>query len=569
LIVQAAPEDKPLPRAKPEHPPGTPAPDEAEELGELKELLVDADGVSRVLSQAVSISTSKGDQLARALRPTIEASLEESTRRNPGMLADAIFPVLGPAIRKSINETFDSLVQSLQTTLEHSMSAQGWKWRFEAWRTGKSFAEVVLSHTLIYQVEALFLIHKESSVLLKHVVSKEGVVKDEDMVSGMLSAIQDFVGDSFDSNSQDKLQTMQVGELSVWIEESPNLTLAAVIRGKAPVELRQMLREALEEIEAGYSKALRQFNGDVAIFEGTEPVLERCLRTEKEEEQRQQGGAPIQAYVALGVMALVIGWFVFTRWSAARQWEGLIAAINQTDGYFVKHADRAKRTVHLLRDPYADALPGIVREHGYDEGEIRFLFEDFVSLSDSLLARRAVARLKPPPGIHLSVHQGRLTASGQPNDQWDRLARQLAPQIPGIRDFQRVSVGEKTPYERAIETVNATVIEFGGGVTPLPGQEAKLRALIDAVKTIIDRHPDPASIPVIRISGDTRLKTFVAQSFTRAAKASEFMWRLLREAGVDAAYLYYDREAAGEVSPGTADGSQDLVVTFQVTRASR
>ena len=167
----------------------------SEELGELKELLVDADGVGRVLSQAVLVSTSSDDRLARALRPTIEQSLEESTRRNPGMLADAIFPVIGPVIRKSINETFDGLVQSLQTTLEHSMSAQGWKWRFEAWRSGKSFAEVVLSHTLIYQVEAVFLIHKGTGILLKHAMAKEGVVKDEDMVSGMLSAIQDFVGD--------------------------------------------------------------------------------------------------------------------------------------------------------------------------------------------------------------------------------------------------------------------------------------------------------------------------------------------------------------------------------------
>lgn len=546
-----------------------PAGDDAEELGELKELLVDADGVSRVLSQAVSISTASDEQLARALRPTIETSLEESTRRNPGMLADAIFPVIGPVIRKSINETFDGLVQSLQTTLEHSMSAQGWKWRFEAWRTGKSFAEVVLSHTLIYQVEALFLIHKESSVLLKHVVSKEGVVKDEDMVSGMLSAIQDFVGDSFDANSHDKLQTMQVGELSVWIEESSNMTLAAVIRGKAPVELRETLRTSLEQVEMSYSKALRQFTGDVAVYEGTEPILERCLQTKKEGEQKQESGAPLQAYVVLAVLLLLVGYIVFARWSAASRWDGLIAAINQTDGYLVKHADRDKMSISLLRDFYARDLAEIMQQYGYNEQDIGVTREDYVSLSAALLGRRAVDKLKPPPGVRLSVLNGTLRVDGRAGDGWFRRASQLALAIPGINEIQRGETGEKTPYQLAVELVSGTTIEFGGRTVPRSGQDSKIHALIDAITTIINEHPDKRTIPVIRISGDTPLKTFVAQSFTRAAKASEFMWMLLQEAGIDAAYLRYDKAAAAGSPAGGEDSSQELVVTFEVSQGSR
>ena len=77
------------------------------------------------------------------------------------------------------------------------MSKQGLKWRFEALRTRKPFAEVILLHTLVYQVEQIFLIHKDTGLTLQHVVSKAELANDPDLVSGMLTAIKDFVQDSF------------------------------------------------------------------------------------------------------------------------------------------------------------------------------------------------------------------------------------------------------------------------------------------------------------------------------------------------------------------------------------
>src|ERR1051325_1046716 len=112
-----------------------------------------ADDVSRVLPEAISIRSTKDKRLANALMPTIEAGLTASVKKDPTTLANAIFPVIGPAIRKTIVQVFRQMVLSLNQTLEHSLSIQGMKWRIEAWRTGRPFAEVVLSHTLLYSVE--------------------------------------------------------------------------------------------------------------------------------------------------------------------------------------------------------------------------------------------------------------------------------------------------------------------------------------------------------------------------------------------------------------------------------
>ncbi len=137
------------------------------------------------------------DKLADALAPTFQEAFKVSVKKDPQSLVDAISPVMGPAIRKSISDALERMVQSLNQTLEYGFSPKGLKWRFEAFRTGKPFAEVVFLHTLQYRVEQLFLIHRKDGLLLQHVAVEPGLSQDADMVSGMLTAIRDFVRDSF------------------------------------------------------------------------------------------------------------------------------------------------------------------------------------------------------------------------------------------------------------------------------------------------------------------------------------------------------------------------------------
>src|SRR5271155_4858236 len=178
---------------------------EQEGLQELRDRLDSverrAEDVSSVVAEAIQMRREQGDDraLAEALAPTIQETLRESVRRDPHVLADALCPVMGPAIRKSISETLRSMLESFNQALEHSLSWQGLQWRLEAFRTEKSFAEIVLMHSLLYRVEQVFLIHRETGLVLNHVVAPAVATQDPDMVAGMLSAIQQFVRDSFNS----------------------------------------------------------------------------------------------------------------------------------------------------------------------------------------------------------------------------------------------------------------------------------------------------------------------------------------------------------------------------------
>src|SRR5262249_32584734 len=169
-------------------------------------------------------------------------------------------------IRRSILQTLRTLFESFNQTMEQSLSLRGLKWRVEAIRTGRSFSEVVLMHSLVYRVEQAFLIHKKTGLPLAHAVAPSAVMQDPSLVSGMLTAIQDFVRDSFNTSANENVEKMNVAETEVWIENGPYASIAAVIRGVPPPELRLRLAETLELIHQKYSAEMEQFEGDSSLF---------------------------------------------------------------------------------------------------------------------------------------------------------------------------------------------------------------------------------------------------------------------------------------------------------------
>src|SRR5271169_6788991 len=120
---------------------------EQEDLARLRERVENAElrtsDLSAVLPEAIHLRRQEGGEeaLGEALRPTVEEALRESVRKDPGTLADALFPVMGPAIRRSILQAARSFCDSCSEAKDHSLSRRGVQWRIEALRMGRSFSE--------------------------------------------------------------------------------------------------------------------------------------------------------------------------------------------------------------------------------------------------------------------------------------------------------------------------------------------------------------------------------------------------------------------------------------------
>jgi OOP family OmpA-OmpF porin len=388
--------------------------------------------VAEQLPEAIALRTSQDDLLGRALAPTLEEGISESVDRNPHQIAQAIYPILGPAIRKAISETISGFVETLNRAIEHSMSIQGLKWRFEAWRTGVPYAQIVLKYALVYQVEQAFLIHAESGLLLAHVALDEKKSQDPDLVSGMLTAIRDFVGDSFDAAAEDGLRTFSVGELTVMVESGPRAMLAAVVRGQAPAKLYEEINEALEDVHLQMRAQLKAFQGDTEPFEAAKPTLEELLETVVETDRPQSRSvAPKIAWAVAGVVALLL---VGLAVRGSLRWNEAVRTLRAEPGIVLIDADRSWGSWRFegLHDPLARDPLTVLEEAGFDPDRVEGSWEPYMSFDEEMVYERAVRVLEPPETATVSLSDGVLRVEGAASARWVIPARQRARSLSGI-----------------------------------------------------------------------------------------------------------------------------------------
>ncbi len=438
--------------------------------------------VSRVLPDAIAVRSRQDDDLTTALGPTVAAALEHSVRKDPKPLADAIFPIMGPAIRKAITAALSGMVESLNQTLSYSLSARGLRWRWEALRTGRSFSEVVLLHTLLYRVEQVFLIHRETGLLLHHLSAGESAVHDADMVSGMLTAIQDFVKDSFTTRKGDQLETMKVGELNVWIEQGPLAILAGVIRGNAPLKLREVFQETLERIHLQYGPELKKFAGDAAVFAGTEALLEECLQAGYDLENQSAGPArkltPFRIIVAIILVGLMLVGFFWLR--DRRHWNEYVERLRSEPGIVVTDVGRqgGKYFVSGLRDPLARDPKAVMQGTGVEVESVVGRWQPFQALTPDFVLARAKSSLDSPATIKLTMHEGLLEAEGFASHQWVLETRRTARLLPGVSRFQEDKLLD-------LDRIENPLLMFELDQTQLrPNQEDALKQLASDIRRL-------------------------------------------------------------------------------------
>ncbi len=440
----------------------------------LEDPAAQARDVSRVLATAVELRT-RDPHLQRALAPTIEDAITASVRRNPRPLADALFPIIGPAIRKAIAATLNGMLESLNTSLEHSLSWRSLRWRLDARRTGRSFAEIVLLNTLVYRVEQVFLIHRPSGLLLQHLTASGTDAEDADMVSGMLTAIRDFVQDSFHVAEDEGLQTLKVGDLSVWIEQGPHALLAVVVRGTAPASLRTTLQQALEAVHAQYSDLLEPFDGNAARFEGARPLLESCVQ-QQFRGREQPRIIPPRIMVIAAIVLLAVGLWMFFALRARSRWHGYIDALHAEPGVVVVSTGRAggKYVVTGLRDPLAPDPALLLPSHSLGPDTVDSRWELYQALHPSIVVARARQLLAPPAAVRFEFKDGVLQAAGSAPVEWIEKAVLVAPFVPGVARFEATPVIDAALTELIAAIENGTPMFVKGSTAFTAGSEAML-----------------------------------------------------------------------------------------------
>ncbi|MBN2056979.1 OmpA family protein [bacterium] len=537
---------------------------ERSELDELRTLVersaATAQNISEVLPDAIAIRSLKDGRLSSALAPTIEKAITTSIQRDPHHIVDAISPVMGPSIRKAIADTIRRMLQSFNQTLEHSLSWNGLKWRIEAWRTGKSYGEIVLLHSLVFRVEQVFLIHRETGLLLQHVVAEAVEMQDADMVSGMLTAIQDFVHDSFRVGQGETLERMQVGEHSVWIEQGPKAVLAVVIQGQPPENLCDLLRDTIEAIHVQRLRELAEFTGDDTVFETVRPLLQDCLQVQYK--PRARAFSPL-FWVATAIVLMGLGVLCFWLTRAAMRTTRYIERVRNQPGIVLTNVERSRGGVVLngLRDPMAVDPVSFAADMGLRPDRIETHWQPYHALYPDFILRRAVAALEPPPSLHLRLNDGVLEATGKAPVAWLRRTTQTAPLIPGISAVD-LSDTTDTEFDRMVELrkeIERSDFIFKVGQAEFnPGQEDRLAALAASMQELLALACSTERVVTIQVIGHTDASGSETTNQRLSLERAQLTVATLSAMGVDTTYMMVEGRSFHEPAvPVTETGAQE------------
>ncbi|MER8961589.1 MULTISPECIES: OmpA family protein [unclassified Mesorhizobium] len=436
---------------------------EISELSRVRHLLDEPEQLAAAVGSVLPSAAARAPhaQLGEALAPAVERAVQRSIQKSPRTLTDILYPVFLPAIRKSIGEKIDQTFQSLNETLRHIFTWHGLKWRFEAWRTGASFSEVVLKHSLVYRVEHVFLINRNSGLLISHVTADNATSEDPQLISSMLSAIQDFVKDSFNEKEQSGLDTIRFGELRLWSEVGPFATLVAVIRGNPPEELHEIIRDVLLRIHGECSQALEQFDGDSSQLAGVETQLQTCV--ELKQEESNQGFPWLVVAAVLLVLIPAGGWF-FLSWQSGQRWQAYVSRLGAQPGIIVAEQKVRDGQFYIagLRDPLAVDPQVLLSGTGVDPARVHSQWQFYQSLEPEFVLKRLMASLVPPDSVRLSIVNDRIVAEGEAPDTWIDRARAAAQQLSaGGPEFDISRVRDVSPEARAAEHWQAYVSRLG------------------------------------------------------------------------------------------------------------
>ncbi|MEM6822507.1 MAG: hypothetical protein AAF558_11270 [Verrucomicrobiota bacterium] len=455
--------------------------------------------VEKVLPSAIIARCNQDQRLQQALEGPIETSIQESVRRDPHALANALFPIMGPAIRQSIRDTVAKMVESFNQTLDQSLSPQSIRWRIEAKMTGKSFAEVVLAKTLLYRVEQAFLIHRETGLLLAHAINPSIQSKDADMVSGMFSAIQDFVHDSFDVDQGDQLETMRVGDMNVIVRGGPSALLAVTVRGIPTADLSTRIDEILEAIHRRFSQALETFEGDTQPFSETIPLLEDSLETKQNLTEEAKETKPAYHWWALAIVSLLTVCLVTFLYIRASNWNQLVQEINNTPGLAVQEAKLGwkHKTISGLRDPLSRPPMEII-EKFYDPSTIEHNWKPYQSLENEFLLKRLRKAANPPAGTEIKMSEGKLSLSGTPSFEWLEKLELLTNAQAGSIEFD-LSHHKFRALRKRIESI---VVPFGVGSSEIdPNARYRITLLSSDIQSLKQINRDLGKVTSIDVIG--------------------------------------------------------------------
>lgn len=384
------------------------------------------------------------DEIAKAIGPTMGKAIKEQVSVERDSMVDALYPVIGSTIAKYMAEALREINQKV----ENAMSVEGISRKIRAKMQGASEAELILKEAMPLTIQAIFLIHKASGLVISEVQSSEIMRLESEMVAGMLTAIRSFVNDCItQSGSVSEIDAIDYGNCKIMLEVAGYSYLAVVVQGQPNRLFIKKMRRTLTTIIAKYGKSIESFDGDTSTIPEQVNFLLQIFMGAFSKVQKHKGPPSllILAWAILGLIGVPWGIYQYRGWIESRIEAKVALALASAPELSVYRLDADARDGML-------ALSGRVPNNYLRQkaAQIASLAEPSLKLDNKILAvevpadpvvaasevQRVTYILNQMDGVAISakMEAGKVTVEGKVRQVEDAAKiNQAFEQIPGVR----------------------------------------------------------------------------------------------------------------------------------------
>lgn len=314
--------------------------------------------VSDAVEKEIEISSAR---IARKLLPLIPKALKRHIKEDRAELVDVLYPIMGDLLKKYAASTAKEYYGVVNEKMQNNLTLNGIKRKVRAHKEGISEAKLILDETLTWNIKSIFLIKKDSGLLIAHTHTNEDGFRESEMVASMLTAIRNFVNDWITQNKDiGELHEIEYGGSSIYIETSAHCYLAIVLKGTHSKDLLFFIHKTLSEIIDNIGDEIEEFNGDHTKIDTG--YINRELNAILNYKPSRKGDSH---FPLIFISALLLTLFTYLSYSAYSEYF-YNDQIKKINNHFVHDADLALYNIYASK-----AEGGIVLKGGVLSDEFK------------------------------------------------------------------------------------------------------------------------------------------------------------------------------------------------------
>jgi hypothetical protein len=126
-----------------------------------------------------------------------------------------------------------------------------------------------------YSIDEIFIMTKEG-LLVAHFTKEGSLVVDEDIITGMLAAIQMFIIEAF-NNHNVKLRQIFLNEFDVVISAGEYISICAIVSGPKAMDVRGQVDRFVRDAERTYGDKFKEWKGNLRDMRGLQTMILRLI----------------------------------------------------------------------------------------------------------------------------------------------------------------------------------------------------------------------------------------------------------------------------------------------------